>query len=127
MGIFHNENVKGFLRTDGVRIVNGEGNEIILRGWGAANWMNPEGFMVGIGTKYMGRSMDPGCTQPLRYQSARTVTQTVREMCGTKYAEEFWPRWWQNQLTEEDIKAMAELGYDYEEILEFYYTDITIK
>ena len=112
MGIFHNENVKGFLHTDGVRIVNSDGNEIILRGWGAGNWMNPEGFMIGIGTQYMGRSMDPGCTLPLRYQSARSVTQTVREMCGSKYAEEFWPRWWQMQLTEDDIKAMAELGYN---------------
>ena len=112
MGMFHNENVKGFLRTDGVRIVNGEGKEIILRGWGAGNWMNPEGFMIGIGTGYMGRSMDPGCTQPLRYQSARSVTQTVREMCGTKYAGTFWKRWWEMQLTEDDIRAMAELGYN---------------
>ena len=112
MGMFHNENVKGFLHTDGIRIVNGEGKEIILRGWGAGNWMNPEGFMIGIGTGYMGRSMDPGCTLPLRYQSARSVTQTVRDMCGTKYTETFWQRWWENQLCEEDIKAMAELGYN---------------
>lgn len=112
MGMFHNENVRGFLHADGVRTVNGEGQEIILRGWGAANWMNPEGFMIGIGTEYMGRSMDPGCTLPIRYQSARTVTSTIREMCGTKYAGGFWKKWWENHLSEADIRAMAEMGYN---------------
>ncbi len=106
------ERVKGFLHADGVRIVNGAGEEVILRGWGAGNWMNPEGFMIGIGTGYMGRSMDPGCTLPLRYQSARSVTQTVRDMCGSRYLENFWQRWWENQLCEGDIRAMAELGYN---------------
>ena len=42
-----NERIKGFLHADGVRIVDGEGKEVILRGWGAGNWMNPEGFMIG--------------------------------------------------------------------------------
>lgn len=112
MSMYNNERVNGFLRTDGVRIVNGAGEEIILRGWGAGNWMNPEGFMIGIGTQYMNRSMEPGCTLPLRYQSARSVTSTVREMCGSKYLEGFWKKWWESQLTEADIRAMAELGYN---------------
>ena len=29
-------------------------------------------------------------------------------------------------MSQYGAKAMAEAGYDYEEILEFYYTDITI-
>ena len=32
-----------------------------------------------------------------------------------------------NHALENGAKAMAELGYTYDEILEFYYTDITIK
>ena len=30
-------------------------------------------------------------------------------------------------MSQYGAKAMAELGYTYDEILEFYYTDITIK
>ena len=30
-------------------------------------------------------------------------------------------------MSQYGAKAMAELGYDYTEILEFYYTDITIR
>ena len=30
-------------------------------------------------------------------------------------------------MSQYGAKAMAELGYDYDEILEFYYTDVRIK
>lgn len=30
-------------------------------------------------------------------------------------------------MSQYGAKAMAELGYDYDEILEFYFTDVTIK
>ena len=33
--------VKGFLHADGRKIVNETGETVILRGYGAGNWMNP--------------------------------------------------------------------------------------
>ena len=47
MSKFNNECVKGFLHADGMKLVNGDGEEVILRGMGAGNWTNPEGFMIG--------------------------------------------------------------------------------
>ena len=47
MSKFNNEYVKGVLRTEGTRFVNEDGQEIILHGYGTANWMNVEGFMIG--------------------------------------------------------------------------------
>ena len=47
MSKFNNEYVKGILRTEGTRFVNEDGQEIILHGYGTANWMNVEGFMIG--------------------------------------------------------------------------------
>ena len=47
MSRLNNEFVKGVLRTDGVLFVNEDGQEVILNGWGAANWENTEGFMIG--------------------------------------------------------------------------------
>ena len=46
MSKFNYQSVSGFLRTDGRKMRNGKGEEVILRGWGAGNWTNPEGFMV---------------------------------------------------------------------------------
>ena len=50
---FSRERVNGFLHTDGTKIVNGVGEEIILNGYGHGNWTNPEGFMVGAPTQIM--------------------------------------------------------------------------
>ena len=109
---FDNSRVNGFLRADGRRIVNGDGEELIPRGWGAGNWTNPEGFMLGIGTAYMQDGMKPGLALPGRFTSARTMTQVIRELCGSEYASGFWQKWWVNHLGEADIRAMAEQGYN---------------
>lgn len=109
---YDNSRVQGFLRAEGIRTVNEKGEEVLLRGWGAGNWTNPEGFMLGIGTGYMHDSMKPGLSLPGRFTSARTMTQMIRELCGTAYADTFWPRWHAAHLAEEDIRAMAELHYN---------------
>ena len=109
---FDNSRVDGFLRADGMRTVNAAGEEVLLRGWGAGNWTNPEGFMLGIGTDYMGDSMKPRLALPRRFTSARTTTQVIRDLCGSAYARDFWPRWRRSHLGEADIRAMAEWGYN---------------
>ena len=109
---YDNSRVKGFLRAEGVQTVNADGEEVLLRGWGAGNWTNPEGFMLGIGTGYMDDSMKPGLALPGRFTSARTTSQVVRDLCGSDYARKFWPRWHENHLGEADIRAMAEWGYN---------------
>ncbi len=107
MSRLYQDMVRGFLRTEGRRIVNEEGETVILRGWGAGNWMNPEGFMVG------GTSPSPGAyIQPKKLDRARSMDALIRELCGTEYARCFWPRWYRKQLGEKDIQAMAELGYN---------------
>ena len=112
MSKFNNACVNGMLRAEGRKILNGVGEEVILRGWGAGNWTNPEGFMLGIGTGYMGASMNPGLSLPGRFTSGRTMNSTIRELCGSEYARAFWPRWHLAHLGESDIRAMAELGYN---------------
>ena len=37
---------QGILRTDGSRIVNGTGDEVILKGMGLGGWMLMEGYMM---------------------------------------------------------------------------------
>ena len=87
MSRFNNTCVEGFLLTQGCKMVTGKGEEVLLRGWGAGNWTNPEGFMLGIGTGYMGASMNPGLSIPGRFTSGRTMNAVIRELCGTEYVE----------------------------------------
>ena len=44
---YDNSRVKGMLHARGRKIVNGDGEEIILRGWGAGNWRCRDGFSPG--------------------------------------------------------------------------------
>ena len=109
---YSRDRVQGFLRTDGRRIVNGNGETIILRGWGLGNWLNPEGFMIG-GVSLFDPSRKPSdFSLPRRFERGRTVVPTVRELCGTAYAEEFERRWIHEYCTEDDIRLMAELGFN---------------
>ena len=39
------DRVKGFLDVKGQKIVNGDGEEILLTGWGLGNWLLREGYM----------------------------------------------------------------------------------
>ncbi len=107
--MFTNHNVSGFLKTKGTIMVNGDGEEIIFRGWGAANWNNPEGFMIG-GPMLNFAAAKAEFAVPEPMDRGRTMNQTLIEMCGSEYAKSFWPRWFRNYLSESDIKAMAEYG-----------------
>ena len=41
------QTVEGWLKTDGQIFTNEKGKEVLLRGLGVANWLNPEGFLFG--------------------------------------------------------------------------------
>lgn len=112
MNKFDRSLVKGFLHSDGTKIVNGDGEEIVLQGFGCGNWTNPEGFMVGAPTdiQLKGDIFSPRLIPPRRFDRRRTFDQVLKELCGTKYAKNFWPQWHRNHLGEADIKAMAEVG-----------------
>lgn len=98
---------KGFLHARGTFIVNAHDEIEILRGYGAGNWMNPEGFMIGAPKREL-KDMFQG--SPKRWDRRRTVTQVIRELCGSEYLKNFWKRWEESHLAEEDIRAMSELG-----------------
>lgn len=109
--------VSGYLHTDGRWMVNGQNERIILRGWAAGNWMDPEGFMsVGIPGMYAFPDPDTfkngKLVNNIRFDRQRTMAYGVRELAGTQYANTFWQRWYRTHLTEADIRTMAEMGYN---------------
>lgn len=105
--------VAGFLHAEGRRMVNGNGETVILRGWGTGNWMNLEGYSVtGIPGMYGFGRIEEKLVNNIRFDRSRTVASGVRELAGTAYTETFWPRWYRTHLREADIRAMAEMGFN---------------
>jgi hypothetical protein len=91
--------VKGFLKAKGQKIVNGDGEEIILAGWGLGNWLLCEGYMwMAFGNK--------------RFDRPLNIEETIRDLTGSSYAKEFWKQFRANYITRRDIARMAELGYN---------------
>uniref|UniRef100_UPI0005938DC1 glycoside hydrolase family 5 protein n=1 Tax=Gorillibacterium massiliense TaxID=1280390 RepID=UPI0005938DC1 len=90
--------VKGFLRAEGRKVVNEAGEEIVLTGWGLGNWLLPEGYM------WLSRGSE--------FDRPRKMERVIRELAGSEYAEQFWTKFREHYVTREDIRLMAELGYN---------------
>jgi len=79
-------------------MVDGAGTPLLLRGMGIGNWMLPEGYMWKFG---------PGAESPREIESL-----TVR-LLGAEAAGEFWAGFRANFFTEDDVKRIAESGFDH--------------
>ena len=91
--------VNGFLNTDGRRIVNEAGEEILLMGWGLGNWLLCEGYM------WLASGIP-------RFDRPRRIESVIEELTGKAYAEKFWKRFRAQYITENDIQLMADMGYN---------------
>ncbi len=89
--------VDGFLSARDGKMFNGRGEEILLVGMGVGNWLLPEGYMWRFGGIY---------------NRPRTIEALVRDLCGSAFADYFWKRFRDEYITEADIRAMAEHGFN---------------
>ena len=81
--------------TRGDRIVDrATGQPVHLIGFGLGGWLLPEGYMWGI------RALD----RPWQFERA------IEDLIGSSDAAEFWRRYHDNYVTEQDIRAMAAMG-----------------
>jgi len=86
-----------YMHTEGDKIVDGQGNEILLRTVGLGNWLLPEGYMWKFGKDG---------------DRPRKIEKLVVEMVGEKESKEFWRRFRRNYITEADIARIKELGFN---------------
>jgi len=91
------DRVYGFLRTDGTRIVNERGEEVLLTGMGLGNWLLWEGYMW----RFYGR-----------YDRPRTIETLLCEVAGEEYTADFIRRFRETYITKEDVRLMAEEGFN---------------
>lgn len=78
--------------------MNGQGQEVLLKGWGLGNWLLQEG--------YMWKSSSP------RFDRPRRIEQIIEELTGKEFASWFWKEFRDNYIRREDIAAIARLGYN---------------
>ena len=86
-----------YVHTDGQKIINGRGEEIMLRTVGLGNWLLPEGYMWKFGKEG---------------DRPRKIEKLIVEMIGEKAAQEFWRRFRKDYITETDIAKIKELGFN---------------
>ena len=90
--------VKGFLRAEGTKVVNGDGEEVVMLGWGVGNWLLQEG--------YMWLSWHDSFDRP------RRIEDTIKTLTGSEYADKFWKTFRDRYITKADIQNMYDLGYN---------------
>lgn len=86
---------QGFLHADGTKIVNGKGEEVILRGVGLGGWMLQEPYMLKLsGIAY----------------AQHDIRSKIASLIGPKRTGKFYQTWLKNHCTEKDINFLAALG-----------------
>jgi endoglucanase len=92
------QRIEGFLKTAGKKIINGAGEEVLLRGVGLGNWLLPEGYMW----KFHSQSAD----------RPRRIEALFAELMGEEKAVTFWEVFRDQYITEADVRKIAEEGYN---------------
>ncbi len=90
---------QGYLHTNGKDIVNGQGENVILRGIGTGNWMLMEGYMMKTEGEY-----NLGTQHEIR-------AKLIEEM-GTANTDSFFDTWHENHFTRTDVDSMKTWGFN---------------
>ncbi|PCL92542.1 glycoside hydrolase family 5 protein [Paenibacillus lautus] len=89
--------VSGFVKADGKRVVNGDGQEILLQGVGLGSWLLPEGYMWKM---------------PEQGDRPRRIEGMIRELIGEEKAAAFWETYYDRYISEADIRQIAAEGFN---------------
>ncbi|MFC5529706.1 cellulase family glycosylhydrolase [Cohnella yongneupensis] len=92
-----NEDVRGYLRAEGRKLVNEAGDEVLLRGVGFGSWMLPEGYMW---------RFPSGGDRP------RRIEAMITELIGEPKSELFWQLYYDRYISRADIERIALEGFN---------------
>lgn len=92
---------QGFLHTAGKEIVEGNGEPILLRGFGLGGWLVPEGYML------INRAWIEG------FESPTQIENHVVDLIGEEKSNMFWDEYRKNFVSRADIDQIAEWGFNH--------------
>ncbi|MDB5019392.1 MAG: glycosyl hydrolase family 5 [Pedobacter sp.] len=87
---------QAFLKAQGTKIVNGEGQNVLLKGIGLGGWMLQEGYMMKVnkdGQQYR-------------------LKQRIEELIGPKQTMEFYDGWLNNHTRKADVDSLKAWGFN---------------
>ena len=88
---------QGFLKRDGDKIVDGSGEEVILRAMGLGGWMLQEGYML----------------QTSSFANAQyEIKAKIEELIGIENTQAFYEAWLANHCRKIDIDSLAAWGFN---------------
>jgi endoglucanase len=88
---------QGFLKTSGKQIVNGKGENVLLRGIGLGGWMLQEPYMLQLSE-----------AAAAQYD----IKSKITGLAGEKGCEKFYNAWLANMVTERDIDSLGKWGFN---------------
>jgi endoglucanase len=88
-----------FLRAHDARLVDGQGNPVLLRGVGLGNWLLPEGYMWKF--------------EPPGPQSPREIEALLVDLVGPERAAQFWTGFQRHFITDADLAHIAAEGLNH--------------
>ena len=92
---------QGFLHTEGKEIVEGNGEPILLRGFGLGGWLVPEGYML------IKRAWIEG------FESPTQIENHILNLIGEEKSKEFWEDYRKNFVSRADIDQIADWGFNH--------------
>ena len=92
---------QGFLHNVDGEIVEGNGEPILLRGFGLGGWLVPEGYMLHNQAWIEG------------FESPTDIENHVLDLVGPDAAAEFWELYRDNYVAQADIDKIAEWGFNH--------------
>jgi GNAT superfamily N-acetyltransferase len=86
-----------FVRADGKRLVTSDGRTFLVKGINLAHWLLPEGYMFGFNRKT---------------EAPDQIRRTFARLLGDEGAAEFWTRFLDEYIGEDDIRFIAAAGFN---------------
>jgi hypothetical protein len=92
---FNSLQAQGFLHRDNKKIVNGNGEEVILRGIGIGGWMIQEPYMFNISAT-----------------NQKDIRKKIENLIGKQNTDTFYRAWHINFVQKSDIDSLAKFGFN---------------
>ena len=85
------------LKTSGKKIIDNQGNEVLLRGMGPGGWLVMEGYM----------NQSAGIAGP-----QHEIKNKLIDLMGKEKTETFFKEWRKNHFTKRDVDSLAAWGFN---------------
>ena len=92
---------QGFVHVEDGQIVDGNGDPLLLRGFGLGGWLVPEGYML----------HNLGWIEG--FESPTQIEDHIEALIGQELAEQFWIDYRNSYVSQADIDQIAEWGFNH--------------